>query len=311
MSRIPVKHPFNISLVLYADHFVVEDWVPAFAKFAKDLEERLAIRYRELNASWHDDRPVKKLMCIKRNEKKIEEVIASHPKRLTYYLVDRDVDQSRDIDVMVSLDSAFPPSKRFYHQFRAIFAPPVLRSALGDQSPREFFLWLIRRVQEELIDVRYGLVQPMDSRKLPGLYLVSIGCEYLNVLDVQRLRTWEEYKGEYQHKIWAVWWGNVITDAHLGDSREELLREIERRVGRENLVQWHPGKYFFTLPVDPFEFPTRQERLEALALDLEEVLARYGRLMPRVEMSPNEIRFIERQLAKRLEKDRQQAQSGD
>jgi len=315
MKRIPVKHAFNVSMLLCADRFVTKDWIPRFESFAHEMEALLGIKFRRVYGSKHEEIKSKSYVCIKRNEKKIRELLSRKLDDVSYELVEKHLYQMRDIDVYLRLARERPGARQPYHFFYLLIAPPILRAALGERSPQEFFLDLIRRVDKELINVRYGLVQPMDSRKLPVLYFSDIGSEYLTVLDRIRLKTWAEGNKEYQEKIWSVWWGNVITERHLGAAGEKVLKVIERFVGEGNVVEWDGGRYFFHLPVDVLRFEEEESRLLELSVKLEEMLEPYGVLMPRAKLSEGEIRFIERTRASRLaldaEREREQSQEAE
>ena len=58
---------------------------------------------------------------------------------------------------------------------------------------------------------------------------------------------------ECESKIWDVFWGNIISEKHLG-KHPNILSEITKIVGNENLFALHEGLYWFNLDYDIEKF---------------------------------------------------------
>lgn len=284
MSRIPIKYPYNISVSLYGDRFVAEDWVHTFMAFAEGWQERLGVQYTWFEGGYYDnDKPESKVLrYIKRNRKRIEQfLVTKEVSDIGFTAVEKGADQVRDIECAIDLlqPGRSPYTWWPYHHFYFLVVPEVLKPVLQGESPFTFFLSLLREVEEQLMNVCYGLIQPMASEKLAALYFQNISSEHLSQKEEEKLYIWKGSNREFTSKIWGAFWGNVLTDEHLGTHREAILERVRGIVGSENLVEWTPGKYFFTVPVDILDFPVQQARLERYTRQLEELFAEYNLLM--------------------------------
>ena len=284
MNRIPIKYPYNISVSLYGDRFVAKDWVRTFMAFAERWQARLRVQYTWFEGRyWEDDKPeVKVLRYIKRNRKLIEQFLATKEIRgIGFTAVEEQVNQHRDMECAIDLirPGRGPYTWEPYHHFYFLVVPEVLKPVLRGNTPFTFFLSLIREVQEQLMNVCYGLIQPMESEKLAALYFQNISSEHLSATEEKKLFIWKGSNREFATKIWGAFWGNVLTDEHLGVHRAEILARIREIVGPENLVEWTKGKYFFAMPVDILDFLAQRPRLEEYTQRLEGLFAEYNLLM--------------------------------
>ncbi len=304
------KHAYTIVLCLFGDRLVRREWVPVFVQMAKDLEHFFHLPYRDIRIGLRGGHS-KTYICMKRNEQKIRAMLARRPRTVSFTAQGKQ-DHINDVDYFVDLSEPRPAAGDFYYRFYFEAAPCVLEKALGPRRPEQFFLDLICRVNSDLFDVRYGVVHPLDTRKMPLIYFSAGGSPYLTVLDAARHAVWRAYSRHYKSLVWWVAWGNAITRQHLGEAGDELLQEVAQLVGQERLVEWHPGKYFFTLPMDVLAlprsiltFPDAEEAFENQCREAEKIFARYGRLMPRAELDAVDIACRQREREQWLEQDRQ------
>ncbi len=284
MSRIPIKYPYNISVSLYGDRFVTEDWINTFMAFAERWQDRLGMKYTWFEGGYYDnEKPASKVLrYIERNRKRIERfLVTKEVSDIGFTAVEKDTNQHRDMECTIELarPGRSPHTWWPYHHFYFLVVPEVLKPVLQGESPFTFFLSLLREVEEQLMNVCYGLIQPMESEKLAALYFKNISSEHLSQKEEKKLYIWKGSNREFATKIWGAFWGNVLTDEHLGVHREEILARIREIVGPENLVEWTKGKYFFAVPVDILDFLAQRTRLEEYTQRLEGLFAEYNLLM--------------------------------
>ncbi len=281
---MPVKGPDKVSVSLYGDCFVAEDWIHTFMAFAERWQERLGVRYTWFEGGYYNnEKPESKVLrYIKRNRKRIAQFLATKEvSDIGFTAVEKDANQHRDLECVIDIaqPGRSPHTWWPYHHFYFLVVPEVLKPVLQGKKPFTFFLSLIQEVQEQLMNVRYGLIQPMESEKLAALYFRNISSEHLSAKEEKKLFIWKGSNREFATKIWGAFWGNVLTDEHLGVHRAEILARIREIVGPENLVEWTEGKYFFAVPVDILDFLAQRTRLEEYTQRLEGLFAEYNLLM--------------------------------
>jgi hypothetical protein len=177
-----------------------------------------------------------------------------------------------------SCPNPHPGVSKSYYQFLLQVTPQVLAPAVQQEGIWTFFLALIRQVGK-LVNIRYGLIQPMEKEKRGGLYFANIFSEHLSQAERQSLHLWIQSQQQYTNKIRDVYWGNLITDDHLGIHRGVILDEINNIVTPNAVKELSTGKYFFALPIDILALPMQSELLEQSRSRVKQVLGRYDLLM--------------------------------
>jgi hypothetical protein len=81
---------------------------------------------------------------------------------------------------------------------------------------------------------------------------------------------------ECENKIWDIFWGNIISEKHLGN-HPQILDQIAQIVGNENVSRLHEGSYWFNLDCDIEKFDNsiydeKRKRLYSLFNNAETVL---------------------------------------
>jgi len=284
MRKMSVKYPYNISISLYGDRFATKDWIGAFISIAEQWKVRLSIEYTWFGCNYYDGEEIKdkEFRYIKRNMKRIEQLLSAKEIRsISFTVIERGVDQVRDIESMIYLaePGRSPHTWEPYHHFYFLVVPEVLKPMFQAGTPFNFFLSVMQEVEAQLMNVCYGLIHPMVSEKLAALYFMNISNEHLSPSEKEKLFIWKGSNREFATKIWGAFWGNVLTDKHLGAHRAEILAQIRDIVGPENLVEWAEGKYFFAVPVDILDFLAQRHRLEEYTQRLEDMFAKYNLLM--------------------------------
>ncbi|MDH7475765.1 MAG: hypothetical protein QHJ74_17455, partial [Anaerolineae bacterium] len=239
MREILIKYPYNISVSLYGDCFVAEDWIHTFMAFTERWQERLGVQYTRFGCDYYVNERIvyKGFQYVERNRKRIERFLNMEKiHSIVFTAIEKEVDQARDMECVIALAEPDPSPYTWepYHHFYFLIVPEVLKPVLQGDSPFAFFLSLLQEVQEQLMNVCYGLVQPMESEKLPALYFMNISSQHLSQREKEKLYIWKGSNRELKSKIWGAFWGNMVTDEHLGAHREEILARIWDIVGEEN-----------------------------------------------------------------------------
>ena len=275
---------YNINVSMYGDYLTSQNWVQDFVALADRLQQQLSLRYSHFDCVyWEDenaDLAVKSLKYIKQNRKRIDNLLATaNIYGLGYTAAADATDLTRDAACSLGFYSpdSRPGVSKSYYQFSLQVPPQVLAPAVQQEGAWAFFLTVIRQI-EELVHIRYGLIQPMEKEKRGGLYFANIFSEHLSQAERQSLHLWIRSQQQYMNKIRDVYWGNLITDDHLGDHREVALDYISKMIAPNSIVEVAEGKYFFALPVDILTLSSIDD-LESSRLKIKQVLTQYDMLM--------------------------------
>ena len=284
MITIPPKHPYSIVVSLYGQEFKVKDWASEFRSFAVRLSTRVDIPFRYFYCTFFANNEIltKELRLIPRNSEKIDQFVRSTDLHsLGFSAIAADApNRHRDYDIEVFLARPHPSPyvRKPWHQFFLMLAPPAYQALAKSGEADLYFLELFREV-ESFIDVRYGLVNAMPSDKLPALYFSNISTNTLSTSDRNDLSIWRRCGHLYQKKIRGVYWGNLITDLHLGENRQVILNELGNILGTANVQEWSEGKYFFLMPTDLAELSKNSKEFEQIHGKLHQILAKYELFM--------------------------------
>ena len=284
MIAIPPKYLYSIVVSLYGQEFKVKDWASEFRSFAVRLSNRVDIPFRYFYCTFFDNNEIltKELRMIPRNSEKIDQFVRSTNLRsLGFSAIAADApNRHRDYDIEVFLARPHPSPYvgKPWHQFFLMLAPPAYQ-ALAKSGEADFFFLALFREVESFIDVRYGLVNAMPSEKLPALYFSNISTNTLSTSDRNDLSIWRRCGHLYQKKIRGVYWGNLISDLHLGENRQVILNELGNILGTANVQEWSEGKYFFLMPTDLAELSKNPKEFEQIHGKLHQILAKYELLM--------------------------------
>jgi hypothetical protein len=285
------RRGYRIHVTLYGDRFVSPEWVHHFMALAERLESRLATRHTHFSCGHHhgkhaisvDGAPVKivdmkQLRYIPRNMEKIRALLAAPSiQGIELLCAERGADLTRDAICDIFITKPHIDSESHYHLFHFYVAADLLAPALAGEDPAGFFCSLVRQVDSDLLNVRYGLIQPMASEKRGGVYFIDLHGPGVTPTEHRNLNVWLHGRTEYQRKVRGVYWGNLITDEHLGRRRGVILGRLAKIIGEKSLVEIAPGKYFFTLPLDILRFGDVGLRRETERI--EELFSSYGLLM--------------------------------
>lgn len=285
MTSAGIGHIYNINVSLYGDCLTSQNWVQDFAAVAEQLQRQLSLRYTHFDCMyWEDentDLVVKSLKYVKQNKRRIRNLLAKNNiYGLDYTAATDALDLTRDavFTLGFSCPDPRPGVSKPYYQCSLQVTPEALTCAVQQEGTLTFFLTLIRKV-EELMNVRYGLIQPMETAKRGGLYFANIFSEHLSQAERQNLHLWVRSQQQYRQKIRDVYWGNLLTDNHLGIHREVVLNEINNVVEPGTVIEVSKGKHFFTLPIDILALPLNSDLFEQSRLKIRQVLTRYDLLM--------------------------------
>jgi hypothetical protein len=270
---------------MYGDCLTSQDWARDFVTFAEQLQGKLNLTYSHFDCMyWREEKTglaVKSLRYVKRNMARIHRLLTTvRINGLGFTAATAATDFTRDAECSLGFycPDPRPGVPKPYYQFSFQVIPEVLASATQQDGTLAFFVALIRKV-EKLVNVRYGLIQPMDKEKRGGLYFANVFSEHLSQAERQDLHLWLGSNVEYSRKIRGVYWGNLITDDHLGAHREAVLTKIRDVLGAGSLVKISAGKYFLALPTDILAFSENFKVLERHRLELRQVLAEHSLLM--------------------------------
>ena len=95
-------------------------------------------------------------------------------------------------------------------------------------------------------EITYGFIFSMDKNKFPGMFAAGVGNYELTASEEKGLQTWAERNDECDHKIWKIFWGNLVTTKHLKNYNS--LEKLKESVGLKNFSKIDEQTYFFTTP---------------------------------------------------------------
>lgn len=279
------EYAYNINVSLYGDCFTSENWALDFLSFAERLQERLDLRYSDFGCAYFEvgkqDTASKSLRYAKRNVERIHSLLMN----LDLYSVnllaaETGADLTRDAECDIGLSRSHPsPSVcKPYHHFFLQVVPEVLVPVAQRDGLFAFFETLLREV-ENVMNIRYGLFQPMSSEKRGGLYFANIFTEHLSQAERLNLHLWLRSNQEYHRKVRGAYWGNLLTRDHLGRRAKDILAEIEHVVGERNVVEFVEGRYLVAVPTDILRFPATEGEISVFLRAIENILSKYDLLM--------------------------------
>jgi hypothetical protein len=105
---------------------------------------------------------------------------------------------------------------------------------------------------KSIVNPRYGAVTVMQWKKIPESYFRNSTSAYLTPEEHQEVKIWEREGCRFETIVRDVYWGNVLTRNHWGNSKAKeqyLLKTIEHEC-RGNTFWIDENTLFFCAPFD-------------------------------------------------------------
>ena len=251
----------HLCVISYFSGLRTESWLARFRKsvlkFAGDLGEELT--HFEL---WPLDENARSrpYRYIKRNEGRfLEACEADLAMGVDFYSVGKDkdfieapltfgmVDQRRETDYGIIM---------FHCKLDLLKVSQIglafVQELIGDTS--------------SLANIRYGLVDVMQSRKYPGFYFLnSASSIYLTPEEEEDIERWRKQGHRFQTIVRDAYWGNILSKGHWGgdDQRKRrLVRGLQDDCGA-NILWIDDETLFFCSPVDILDCERKPAEIEA------------------------------------------------
>ncbi len=145
----------------------------------------------------------------------------------------------------------------------------------------------INGAKKELMDIIkkenacliHGYILPMEHTKSPLFYIEGGGdCGDASTRTEKENKSahhFGHYDYQIDHRIWEVFWSNIITRKHIENT--PILEEIEAIIGKENITTLADDLFQFSLPIDILNFNTAE--YEQLRTKVKNVFYKYDRVI--------------------------------
>jgi len=121
-----------------------------------------------------------------------------------------------------------------------------------------------------IVDVKYGFLTQMSTKKMPIAYFVGQGSPLkMSHEEKERDRMWRQHRGNYDSMIWDIFWGNTLSKKLHG---AEALKNITSIVGEENVRDLTDNMVYIQLPVSLADAVEGNDEYDRLRLEVRKAI---------------------------------------
>jgi len=247
--------------ISYFSRFQMQSWLGRFHKLVLKFAGEIGQELTHFELWPHDENARSKpYRYIKRNEGRFLEACKENlAKGIDFYSLGADKD-------FIEAPFAFGMADRKNETGYGIVLFHCNLDLLEASHSRFHFGQELLGDISSLADIRYGLVDVMESRKYPGLYFLdSASSIYLTPEEEQDVARWRKEGSRFETVVRNAYWGNILSSGHWGNDPERgrnLVNEIESECGAD--ISWiNERTVFFCAPVDILDHKRKRGEIEA------------------------------------------------
>lgn len=241
------KHPMDfLCLISFFRNQVVELFGQEFEDISYCISDGVKDNYKDLKFT-------------ERNLNKYSNEIESSIDKgfqLSLYLdnveyMSRDFKFTTTLDLQDSLDE-YPP-----RALKIVINKKLLFDDRSEEWIKNFNQQIIHELMSMGVRIQYAFIFSMENDKHPLFFVSGTGNPALTPLEEEKCHAWRTTQKQLNNTIWDIFYGNIITKAHLKSSK--TFDDIISIVGLHNVVEIDSETLCFYLPIENMGFQSQSK----------------------------------------------------